>query len=148
LDIAGISLEDAIMNARKILEHVVNAVIEREGFEVRRDLLDNIETLGSRDEKPTKRRGNRPPLLSAPIYNALHNLRIYGNEVVHPYEPGTTIRKTVSIRSTDIQIVIAQLLRVVEWFCQEYEKGPQLESLYMSVQGAFGDSDVPPVTPL
>jgi hypothetical protein len=130
LSLSNISIEDALLNARRITEYVVNDVIQREGYEVQRDLMDNLETLGSRDDKSRKRRNGKEPILPYTIYSGLHNLRIYGNSIAHPFEPGTTKLKNIAVNTTDIQIVLGHLLRTVEWFFQEYEKGPLLKSLF------------------
>src|SRR3954452_16810926 len=43
LGLTGLSLDDAMLSARRIVEHVVHAVLAREEMEVRRDLLSNLE---------------------------------------------------------------------------------------------------------
>ncbi len=134
LTVSNISIEDALLNARRITEYVVNDVIEKENFEARRDLMDNLETLGSRDEKSKKRRNGKEPILPNTIYSSLHNLRIYGNSIAHPFEPGTTKLKNIVVSSTDIQIALGHLLRIVEWFFSEYEKGPSLCPLFKDAE--------------
>jgi hypothetical protein len=125
-------LDRALRDARSIVERVVNALLEKEKVEVRRDLLDNIETLGSREEKPAKRRAGQPACLPENIYAFLHNLRILGNLGTHPFEPGTTQLKNVSLRASDRDATLNQLLRLVEWFFEEYGQGPKLKTIYAS----------------
>ena len=134
--VTDVDVSLALVSARRIAEHLVNAVLVQERLKAERDLLDNLETLGSKDAKPAARRGNRPPVLPPPIYSALHTLRIYGNLAVHPYEPGTGERKNVKVNSTDVQAALAQLLRAVEWYFADYERGPRLEPLYTGAPGA------------
>jgi WD40 repeat protein len=132
VEAAQVKLDLALLVARGTVERVVNAVLAAEQVEVRRDLLDNIETLGSREERPAKRRGGRSPCLPENIYSSLHNLRIYGNLVAHPFEPGTTQPKDVSLRASDLDVALGQLLRVVEWYFEEYAHGPRLPTIYAS----------------
>lgn len=140
LTVSNISTEDALLNARRISEYIVNNVIEKENFESRRDLMDNLETLGSRDEKSKKRRNGKEPILPNTIYSSLHNLRIYGNSIAHPFESGTTKLKNIIVSSTEIQIALGHLIRIVEWFFSEYEKGPSLCPLFKNSEtGNFLD---------
>jgi hypothetical protein len=132
LKIQELELEAALVKARWIAEYVVNSVLQREELTARRDLLDNIEILGSKEEKPTRQRSGRPPILPPTIYAALHTGRIYGNLGSHPHEPGTTRRKEVRITDADTQVALATLLRIVEWFCTEYDNGLRLEPLYLA----------------
>jgi hypothetical protein len=88
--IQEVELEAALVKARWIAEYVVNSVLEREGLTARAkgELLHNIELLGTKEEKFTKQRGGRPPVLPPPVYQGLHTARIYGNFAVTPTSRG------------------------------------------------------------
>jgi hypothetical protein len=122
VEAAEVELELALIVARRTVERIVNAVLDVEKVEDRRDLLNNIETLGSGEEKPAKRRGGRPPCLPRRIYSLLHGLRTYGNEGAHHEDAG--------LRASDLDVALGQLLRVVEWYFVEYAHGPRLPSIY------------------
>jgi tetratricopeptide (TPR) repeat protein len=138
LDITRVSPDVAVATARMIAEHVVRRALEREGLPIRRDLLDNIETLGGLDADAAKRRQGRRPVLPSPIYAALHLLRVYGNTAVHS--------QSAKLDGLEVHGALAAALRVVAWYFQEYERGPQLKNLYPGqptpTLGRF--SDVPP----
>jgi WD40 repeat protein len=130
VEAAQVKLELALFVARTTVERVVNGVLEAEQVEVHHDLLHNIETLGGREDKPAKRRGGRPPCLLENIYSLLHGLRIYGNLVAHSTKPGTTQPKDVALRASDLDVALGQLLRVLEWYFEEYDHGPRLKTIY------------------
>jgi tetratricopeptide (TPR) repeat protein len=147
IGITKIKLSQALVQARQIAEYVVNSVIEREGFEKKGILLQDIDTLGGtsgndkEQKKLEQRRNGQPPVLPKQIYSALHCLRIYGNSIVHPDKA-----ENVEVTSTDIQAALAQLLRLVEWYFEEYAKGPRKSPIYSgqpeSILGRY--SDTPP----
>lgn len=142
LGIAEVSLDGCLSNARKAAEVVVGQVIQREGLPFDFELLKNIETLGGTSADAKQRRGGRPPVLPSPVYSAFHGLRIYGNQVIHPFDAKTMERKDLSIRAADLDVALAQLLRIVEWYFTEYSR-PPVEPLYESLQAApvarYGD---------
>src|SRR5262249_55093329 len=80
---------------------------------------DNIEPLGSKEDKPTQRHRGCP-IRSAHIYSALHTVRIYGNLVVHVSESGSTTSKNALVKAMDIQVALAVPLRVAEWYFEYY----------------------------
>jgi hypothetical protein len=143
-------VEDALNVGRQITEHIVNMVLEKERWEPGKTLFDNLVILGEKslDDKKDKkgrkdkddkkdstqslvgRRGGNPPALPGHIYSALHNLRMYGNSVIHPYEEGSVERKKVKFNDTDRQVALGQLLLAVEWYYLEYAKGPKFKELY------------------
>lgn len=132
VNISRISVGDALVTARRIVEHVVNGILERESFEHSHELIKNIETLGgsARDPKYIGKRRGSDPVLPPQIYSGLHSLRVYGNSVTHPFIAGTTNRKEVTVNQRDIDVALAELLRIIEWFFIEYSKGPQISQLY------------------
>jgi tetratricopeptide (TPR) repeat protein len=136
LTVTDASLESGLVEARKIIEYVVGLVLLREGIKAERDLLNNIEILGGKEGKfPALRRKTPdgpvpPPVLPAPLYSTLHNLRIYGNLVAHPWDPQTMELKDVRLTSTDLQVALGQIMRLVEWYFQEYARGPHVDPLY------------------
>jgi hypothetical protein len=130
LDAADIRLEVALMVARNVVERFVNTLVQREGFTASDNLCSNIETLGSSDEKSAKRRGGRPPCLPGHLHSHLHDLRIHGNAVVHPFEPGSTMPKSLTLHDRDLDLVLRQLLRLLEWLFTEYPGGPRLETVF------------------
>jgi tetratricopeptide (TPR) repeat protein len=146
--VADASLETAMFSARRIVELVIGRVLQTEQIAPDRELMKNIEALGARDGKDAqrRRRGDAlpPPILPPPLYSALHGLRIYGNLVAHPWEPDKTEQKHVHVTPTDLQVALAQILRLIEWFFQEYPRGPRVDPLYVggsaSLLASYGDA--------
>jgi hypothetical protein len=122
LRIQQASLDAALAKARQIAEHIIDSVLTREAIK-KTALNDDIETLGSSEQKASQRRGGRGPILPPQIFGNLHAVRIYGNKAVH-YQPGATDCKPVVVGPMDVQVALGLLLRVVEWYFAEYEKGP------------------------
>src|SRR5436305_1107642 len=136
LAVTNASLPSGLLEARKIIEYLIGQVLLREGLEADRDLLNNIEILGGKEGKfPARRRKDPsgpipPPILPAPLSSSLHNLRIYGNLVAHPWDPQTMELKDVRLTTTDLQVALGQIMRLLEWYFQEYPRGPRLDPLY------------------
>jgi tetratricopeptide (TPR) repeat protein len=136
LAVTNASLPSGLFEARKIIEFLVGLVLMREKLDADRELLNNIEILGGKEGKfPARRRKEPsgpvpPPILPAPLYSSLHNLRIYGNLVTHPWDPDTMELKDVHLTSTDLQVALGQIMRLLEWYFQEYPRGPRLDPLY------------------
>jgi hypothetical protein len=142
-------VEDALKLGREITEHIVNLVLGKEGLKSAGGLYADLEMLGTKPSEPKGRaknkkdkndkndasdesagpRGNKPPLPQQ-IYSNLHNLRIYGNLVVHEFEPGGVDRKDMYLSETDMEVALGQLLRAVEWYYQHYKKGPRFAQIY------------------
>ena len=136
LAVADASLESGLTDARKIIEYFVHRILQHEQIEVERELINNIEILGGKDGKlPARRRKEPngqipPPILPSPIYSSLHNLRIYGNLVTHfPLDFNAEL-EAVRITTTDLQVALGQMMRLIEWYFQEYPKGPKIKPLY------------------
>ena len=124
LDVSNLSLQQAMATSRTVAEFIVGQVLLSEGLKARHDLMDNIETLGGRISNAAKRRGGAEPVLPRPIYSAFHSLRIYGNEVVHPFDPKTMERRDRTVTAADLDVALAQLLRIVEWYFEDYLAPP------------------------
>ena len=154
LQVGEASMQSALTDSRKIMEFIVGKILLDEGLKADRELMNNIEILGGKDGKfPGQRRKDPqgpipPPVLPAPIYSSLHNLRIYGNLVTHPWDPQTMEFKDVRITYTDLQVVLGQIMRLIEWYFQEYPKGPHFDPLYSGlpepVVGTYSDSPPDP----
>lgn len=137
LAVTDVALESGLKEARGIIEVLIRRILLEEGLEADRDLNNNIEILGGKDGKfPARRRKTPngpipPPILPTPLYSSLHNLRIYGNQVVHKSLNEET-REIVEVRLTtlDLQVVLGQIMRLVEWYFQEYPRGPRIDPLY------------------
>jgi hypothetical protein len=84
------------------------------------NLWDCIVRAGKGDEE-TKIQGLG--ILPDEMASLLHTIRTYSNKADHDAEK---VRLTVR----DAEIGLTLFLRVVEWFYCEYEKGPQLLSIY------------------
>jgi uncharacterized protein YjbI with pentapeptide repeats len=110
-------------------EAIVKDVLAREGLSAAKNLIDDIETLGSNDQQAAARRGGGGPVVPETIYSLLHALRIYRNQL-HVYKLGTTQRKDVILQEDDRRIGLHQFLRVLEWYWVEYLKGEKLPSIY------------------
>jgi hypothetical protein len=86
----------------------------------------------------------RPPVLPAPLYSWLHNICIHGNLVPHEWDPKTMQLKDVHITAMDLQVTLAQLMRLIEWYFQEYPRGPPIDPLYdrlpEPIVGRFGEA--------
>src|SRR5262249_10181007 len=120
----------ALMVARNVVERLVNTLLAREGFTATKILDSNIETLGGCDGEAGKRRGGKPPCLPNHLYSHLHDLRIHGNAVIHPFERGSTTPKSIMPNDRDLDLVLRQLLRVLEWLFTEYPSGPRLDTIF------------------
>lgn len=145
VDIADLSLNQALASARTTIELIVHQIMAQEQIQFSPNLMNNIEILGSKDPLNTQKRGGRPPILTPPVYSALHSLRIYGNLVVHPVSSNLDERKDRHIRPVHAQVALAQLLCVIEWYFTEYVQ-PPVDPLYTDVPApVLGHlSDVPP----
>jgi tetratricopeptide (TPR) repeat protein len=136
LAVTNASLPTGLLEARKIIEYLIGRVLLQEGLEADRELLNNIEILGGKEGKfPVRRRKDLsapipPPILPTPLYSSMHNLRIYGNLVAHPWDPQTMELKDVRLTTTDLQVALGQIMRLLEWYFQEYPRGPRLDPLY------------------
>src|SRR5262245_29918712 len=91
------------------MEEIVKDVLAREDLPAARNVIDDIETLGGRDQQAAARRGGREPVVPETIYSLLHALRTYRNQL-HPYKPGTTQRKEVVLQEDDRRIGMHQFL--------------------------------------
>jgi tetratricopeptide (TPR) repeat protein len=151
LRISEVSIPKALATARTLIEYFVGAVLRDEGIPADRDLMVNIEMLGAKDGRDAARRRKQPgsptppPVLPVQLYSSLHNLRIYGNVVVHPWDAATMERKEARLTAVDLQVVLGQILRVAEWYFTQYRK-PPVDPLYEGLpEPALGKwCDVPP----
>ncbi len=154
LRIGAVSLESGLIDARKIVEYFVGRILLDEGIKPGGELLNNIEILGSKDGKAAAARRKDPqspippPVLPARVYSSLHNLRIYGNLVAHPWDPQTMDLKEAHVTSTDLQVALGQIMRLAEWYFQEYDRGPRIDPLYIGlpepVVGAYCETPPDP----
>lgn len=146
------SLDTGLIEARRIIEYLVGLVLRAEGITPDRELLNNIEILGGKEGKLPARRKREsdqavpPPVIPTQLYSTLHNLRIYGNLVAHPWDPHSMELKDVRLTTTDVQVALGQIMRLIEWYFQEYARGPQLSSLYDGLPGSLlgRHSEAPP----
>lgn len=137
LAVSNVALTSGLGEARKIVEFLVNRIFLHEGLEPDFELNNNIDILGGTDGKlPARRRkeatGPIPaPILPKHLHSSLHTLRIYGNHVVHPKLDRQTMElKDLQLTQADLQVVLSQIMRLLEWYFQEYPRGPRLNPLY------------------
>jgi uncharacterized protein YjbI with pentapeptide repeats len=114
------------------MEEIVKEVLAREGLSAAKNLIDDIETLGSHDRQAAARRGGGDPVVPETIYALLHALRTYRNQL-HSFKLGSTQRKNVILQEDDRRIGLHQFLRVLEWYYVEYAKGQKLPSIHTAL---------------
>jgi hypothetical protein len=103
---------DAIALARGVAESLVKRILENIGIKPPAMLDACLREL----EKPeVMSRG----LVPSEIITLLHMVRVMGNKATHD---------VMRIRSTesDVYLVLQSLLRVIEWYFSEFERGPKL----------------------
>jgi hypothetical protein len=106
----------AIALARGIVEGVCKQTLQAMGTKPPAMLLGCLQEL----EKPEQMsRG----LVPAQIISTMHSVRVWGNKAAHKDE-------SLGLTEDDVALVVRSALRVVEWYCAEFERGPKIGPVY------------------
>lgn len=107
---------DALALARGIAETLTKRVLQDIGLKPPSMLDGCLKEL----EKPQiMSRG----LVPAEVITLLHMVRVLGNKAAHDV-------MRIAAGATDVDLVLRSVLRVVEWYFAEFERGPRLNPLF------------------
>jgi hypothetical protein len=108
--------QDAMALARGVAESLTKRILDNMGIKPQAMLDGCLKEL----EKPdVMSRGHVP----AEIITILHMVRVLGNKATHD-----ALR--IVPTSSDVYLVLRSLLRVVEWYFAEFDRGPQIDPLF------------------
>jgi hypothetical protein len=102
----------AVTLARSEAERLVKQILERMAIEVP-PMLDLC--LRKLEEPKVMSRG----LVPHEVISLLHAIRVLGNKAAHDV-------LKIELTSDDVHLVVLALVRVVEWYVAEFERGPKL----------------------
>jgi hypothetical protein len=108
--------QDALALARGIAESLAKQVLERLGLKLATMLDGCLRLL---EQPDVLSRG----LVPAEVISLLHMVRVLGNKAAHD-----ALR--IEATATDVDLVVRSVLRVVEWYFAEFERGPRLDPLF------------------
>ena len=117
LQVAG-RPQDSLSLARGIAESLAKQVLERLGLKPAAMLDACLRLL---EQPDVMSRG----LVPAEVISLLHMVRVLGNKAAHD-----ALR--IEATADDVDLVVRSVLRVVEWYFAEFERGPRLNPLFKS----------------